>query len=407
MVQLISKSSNGKLRVVLFGYQWDDSINGYYIYRKSGQFNGKMTEQPTLTITEGKSTRTVHEQLELEFAHLIKEKNDKGYKLWEKPLSETTEQELIELVGEVITNQNGIPKPMLAKQADKVSNKKVFDKEWFASRKIDGLRCLIYQDSDGTLHTSSRGAMNYDAAMQEILTNPTLLEIFNANPGLILDGEGYKYGFSLQQLNGVARTQVNETDYSVLQFYLYDIVDCNKSFEERKAFIDKIAEQYNLDFNPEREWKPGELRIQIVPHVKVSGWDNIMKLHSDYVEEGWEGVVIRDPNAKYKPNGRTNDMIKVKLYKTEEFLIIGYELGLRGTEDLVFILQTKEGKPFKSKVYGDRELKQWYYDNFKDECLGQYSMTKFFYYSDPDEQGLCTPLQPGTICVRIKEDLPE
>ena len=45
---------------------------------------------------------------------------------------------------------------MLAKQADKVTNKKIFDKEWLASRKLDGVRCLMYY-KDGEVHTASRG----------------------------------------------------------------------------------------------------------------------------------------------------------------------------------------------------------------------------------------------------------
>ena len=49
-----------------------------------------------------------------------------------------TESELREIVGSVATNQAGVLKPMLAKQADKVTNQKIYDKPWWASRKIDG-----------------------------------------------------------------------------------------------------------------------------------------------------------------------------------------------------------------------------------------------------------------------------
>ena len=404
MIQLVSRSSTGKIRIVLLDYFWED--NGFKIIRQSGQFQGKMTEQPTKVITKGKSTRTVAQQCELEFNHLIQEKLDKGYKIWDKSLNETTEQELQEFLGEVITNQTGVPKPMLAKQADKVNDVKIYDKEWYASTKIDGLRAIIYMGEDGELHTSSRGGKNYDAAMCEILSHPTLIQIFKDYPGLMMDIECFKYGLSLQQINSVARTQVTAVDYEVLQAYWYDIVDTTKTFRDRLALINEIASKYNLGYEPEREFKYGELRVQVVPHVLVSGWDNIMKLHNDYVEQGWEGVVIRDPDAYYQPNARNNSMIKVKVYKTDEFLIIGYELGLRVSEDLVFILQTPEGATFKSKAYGDRQLKQWYVDNFEKECLNHYSITKYFYFSDPNEQGISVPLQPGSLAIRLKEDLP-
>ena len=127
-----------------------------------------------------------------------------------------------------------------------------------------------------------------------------------------------------------------------------------------------------------------------------------MDLHNKYVSEGWEGVVVRDPSRVYKPNGRTNDMIKIKKYKSSEFLITGYELGLRGNEDMVFNLITKDGIEFKAKPHGDRDLKDWYVDNFEKECLNHYATVKYFYLSDDG-----TPLQPSVSNLRIEEDMPD
>ena len=290
---------------------------------------------------------------------------------------------------------------MLAKPADKVTNPKIYDKVWLASRKIDGLRVSIYLGKDETLHTASRGAMNYDAAMSDILENKDLIYLFKNVKGLILDGEAYHHGYTLQQLNSIARTQKTVKDYGVLQFYWYDIVDPNSTFDERWALMRDIRDEMNLIFDPERKFKDDELRIQFVPQEEVIGWDNMMKLHNQYVSEGWEGLVIRDPDALYRPNGRTNDMIKIKCYKSDEFLITGYELGLRGAEDMVFTLVTKEGIPFKAKPHGDRQQKEWYVENFKSECLNQYATVKYFYLSDTG-----CPLQPSVSSIRIKEDMP-
>jgi hypothetical protein len=94
-------------------------------------------------------------------------------------------------------------------------------------------------------------------------------------------------------------------------------------------------------------------------------------------------------------------MIKIKCYKSEEFLITGYELGLRGNEDMVFTLVTKEGKPFKAKPHGDRAQKDWYVNNFNSECLNHYATVKYFYMSDDN-----VPLQPSVSNIRIEEDMP-
>ena len=390
---LISRDTKGKIRFAIIDYELinpKDKQNRYFvIHRTTGQYGGKRTSQPDVIVDRGKATRNLWQQVELQALHLVKEKKDKGYREVTKDPEEYMISELEGILGCIVTNQDNIPKPMLAKQVDKVTNTKIFDKEWYASRKIDGLRCLIYMGTDGELHTASRGATNYDAAMYEILSNKTLIQIFKENSGLIMDGECYHHGMSLQQLNSVARTQKTAVDYEILQFYWYDIIDTNSTFDERWAYMNDIKDQYNLSFDPSKEFTDKELRIQFVPQVLISGYDNMIKLHNDYVEEGWEGLVIRDPDKVYRPNGRTNDMIKIKVYKSEDFLVTGYELGLRGSEDMVFICQTKEGKEFKAKPLGDRLQKEEYVENFDSLYKNHIGECKFFYYSDDN-----VPLQP-------------
>lgn len=396
MHQLISRDSKGKIRVVEMFAEWNDAEHAFGIYRTTYQYGGKRTEQPAIFVRFGKAARTLREQLELEYKSNMKKYLDKGYKLLEKPIDDYSEDELQEIIGVIRTGQNGIPKPQLAKQADKVNNQKTFNKKYWGSRKIDGLRCLIYMGDDGELHTASRGAMNYDSAMYEILAHPDLIKLFKENEGLIMDGECYKHGYSLQQLNSIARTQVNAVDYTVLQFYWYDIIDLNLNTTNRINKINELAKSLNLTFDPEREFKEDELRIQLVPHVEVSGWDNIMKLHNDYVEEGWEGLVIRLQDSVYGPNKRTNDWIKVKCYKQDTFKVIGIEQGLRHYDDMVFILETEEGKQFKAKPFGDRNQKIEYTDNFEEKYKNHLGDVKYFYYSDDN-----TPLQPSFIAFRF------
>ena len=392
---LISKDSKGKIRVVEIFYEGDETTRIYTIYRYTGQFEGKLTTQPKIIVDKGKATRNIHEQVELQFNALVKGYKDKGYIELENEIDNYNSEELYQLLGESPTGSNGVVKPMLAKQADKVTNTKIFDKEWLASRKIDGLRCIIYLGDDGKLHTSSRGATNYDSAMFEILTHPALIKLFKNNKGLMLDGECYHHGYTLQQINSIARTQKVAKDLEVLQFYWYDIVDLNNPFKSRLAKMKSIAEELKeygseIGWKPDRIFKENELRIQFVPQVEVNGWDNMMKLHNDYVSEGWEGLVIRDPKRPYKPNGRTNDMIKIKIYKDDCFKVVDKEAGLRGSEDMVFIMEMPDGRTFKAKPFGDREQKEEYWINFDKKYKGHIGECKFFYYSD---DGI--PLQPA------------
>ena len=393
---LISKDSKGKIRVVEISYEGNDTTRIYTIYRYTGQFEGKMTKQPEIIVDRGKATRNIHEQVELQFNALVKGYKDKGYIELENEIDNYSGEELYQLLGESPTGSNGVVKPMLAKQADKVTNTKIFEKDWIASRKIDGVRCMIYLGDDGELHTTSRSsAINYDGAMIEILQHPALIKTFKEFPGLIMDGEAYHHGYTLQQLNSIARTQKVAKDLEVLQFYWYDIVDINTPFVNRLSKMDLIAARLK-EYGGPCVWDPGkvfkmdELRIQRVPQVVVNGWNNMMKLHNEWVSEGWEGLVIRDPSRPYKPNGRTNDMIKIKVYKDDCFKVVGKEAGLRGSEDMVFIMEMPDGRTFKAKPFGDREQKEEYWNNFEEKYNGHIGECKFFYYSD---DGI--PLQPA------------
>ena len=390
-----SKDYKGKIRVVEISYEGNEATRIYTIYRYTGQFEGKMTKQPEIIVDRGKATRNIHEQVELQFNALVKGYKDKGYIELENEIDNYNSEELYKLFGNAPAGTNGVVKPMLAKQADKVTKTNIFNKKWIASRKIDGLRCIIYLGDDGKLHTSSRGATNYDSAMFEILTHPALIKLFKNNEGLMLDGECYHHGYTLQQINSIARTQKVAKDLEILQFYWYDIVDLNNPFKTRLAKMKSIASELKeygseISWEPDRIFKENELRIQFVPQVEVSGWDNMMKLHNEYVSEGWEGLVIRDPERPYKPNGRTNDMIKIKVYKDDCFKVVGKEAGLRGSEDMVFIMQMPDGRTFKAKPFGDREQKQEYWINFEEKYNGHIGECKFFYYSD---DGI--PLQPA------------
>ena len=392
---LISKDSKGKIRVVEISYEGNETTRIYTIYRYTGQFEGKMTKQPEIIVDRGKATRNIHEQVELQFNALVKGYKDKGYIELENEIDNYSSEDLYKLFGNAPAGTNGVVKPMLAKQADKVTKTDIFNKKWIASRKIDGLRCIIYLGDDDKLHTSSRGATNYDSAMFEILTHPALIKLFKNNKGLMLDGECYHHGYTLQQINSIARTQKVAKDLEILQFYWYDIVDLNNPFKSRLAKMKSIAEELKeygseIGWEPDRIFKENELRIQFVPQIEVNGWGNMMKLHNEYVSEGWEGLVIRDPERPYKPNGRTNDMIKIKIYKDDCFKVVGKEAGLRGSEDMVFIMQMPDGRTFKAKPFGDREQKEEYWINFEEKYKGHIGECKFFYYSD---DGI--PLQPA------------
>lgn len=397
---LVTKDNKGKTRVVEISYEWDDAQHGFVIRRKTYQYGGKVTVQPEIWIYKGKVKRTVSEQARLEYNSHLKKYTDKGYKLLPSSIkinnAVAVEAFVEEHLGNGVTDSNGFKKHMLAKQADKVATS-VFDKikYWYGSRKIDGVRCSFYW-KDGEARTASRGGGDYDASTSFMRHNPKLIQFFEEHPDIVLDGELYKHGKSLQQISGAARLEKDTAGMDWLEYYIYDVMDSTKTFEERLDILHDITDELNLGFNPEREWDDGELKFQIVPQETVVGWANIQKLHDKYVGEGFEGIVIRDPSKVYNFGGRTNAMIKVKMYKDAEFEIVGYSEGLR-PEDMVFVCKTKEGKEFEAKPMGPRELK-WEYLDRMDEIIGKMATVKYFYLSDEG-----CPLQPVLKCIRDYE----
>lgn len=396
---LISKDSKGKIRVVNISYDWDKDLNGYVIRRFTSQYGGKITTQPIILVDKGKgigkARRTVSEQAKLEYDSRVNKYMDKGYKKLPKSIDLYTKEELDALLPEETTDSEGNLKPMLAKDFHDVATSVLEKQWWYASRKIDGVRCLMFV-KDGEIHTSSRGGKNYDNSTYHITCNPKLKKFMLDNPTLILDGELYVHGYSLQTLSGLARLKKETDKCDELQYYIYDVVDTNKTFEERLEILNHIKDELQLDFEPNKTFEDGDLQIQMVPHVKVEGWVQIKKTHDSYVKEGFEGAVIRRPDKKYGVNKRTNDMVKVKEYQDGEFKIIGFSEGLR-PEDMVFVCVTEDGKEFEAKPVGPRELKHEYLERI-DEIIGKMATVKYFSFSDGG-----TPTQPVLKCIRDYE----
>lgn len=394
---LISKDSKGKIRVVEINYEWRDKEHGYVINRTTYQFGGKRTIQPEIWIYKGKVKRSVTEQVELEFASNVKKYKDKGYKEFVGNINNATMETLLELLPTENTDDNGALKPMLAIQHDKVALS-TFEKDiYYGSRKIDGVRASIFL-KNGELKTSSRGGNNYDFALRHILENPKLLKFFKENPDVVLDGEVYKHGWSLQKISGKVRTIKDVDTCKPLEFWIYDIVDVTKPFVERLEILNNISDELNLTFNYEEDFSDSDLKIRVVPHVKMSGWTTLKHYHDLYVQEGFEGLVIRNETKEYGVGKRSASyMIKIKSYLDEDFIITGFSEGLR-EEDMVFDCITAEGKPFKAKPMGSREIKQQYRKDM-DQLIGKMATVKFFYYSEDN-----VPLQPVLKAIRDYEN---
>lgn len=381
---LLGKASTGKFRyaVVECDEEWHEPEHGYIIQRSYGQVQGKNTLSPAIVVNKTKQKRNWKEQYTLQFNSEVKKFLDKGYVEVEKHPNEYFKEELNDIFGDVKTNQFGIIKPMLAKQYEKVTNQKIFDKTWMASRKLDGVRCLLYY-KDGEIHTASRGGEHYDYSIIHIREYQPLLDFFKEHPTVILDGEIFKRFKSLQQISGAARMEKNAYDCDWLEYWIFDCYIPYISAQDRYSFlINELNHKYGIMVYNNIDLDDCNDCVKILKQVSIDKWSNMEELHDKYVSEGFEGLVIKDPTKPYKPGGRTNDMIKIKKYKSSEFLVTGYELGLRGSEDMTFICETNDGIIFKAMPVGDREVKAEYVENFEEKYKGHIAECTYFNLSD-------------------------
>ena len=197
---------------------------------------------------------------------------------------------------------------------------------------------------DGELHTASRGGSDYDIAATYILQDEYIKALFEKYPDLILDGELYKHGWNLQKISGLGRLETLHSDHGQLRFYCYDFVDEKKTFKERWEFLKSLIVPWNS-------------LLTIVEHVEACNNDEINKLHDDWVANGYEGLVMRDPDKAYKSNCRDRRMQKLKRFSDLDAIITGISEGLRD-EDFVFTMKLDNGIEFEAKPIGDRELKR-------------------------------------------------
>ena len=328
-----------------------------------------MILQPVHRITKGKVKRTIEEQRDLEYNSMLKKYLDKGYKkLDEIGLSEPfTEDEIVKAIGSA-TDAKGAPKPMLCKKYEDVKTTEL-DKDWFISRKYDGLRCAVYF-KDGQIHSSSRGGSDYDLACSYIFDDPCIKKIFETYPDIILDAEIYKHGWNLQKISGLCRLEEDNEEHKDLYLECYDLMDESKTVEERLQIIKEL-----------KELTKGSTKIEFAEHYPVKGLNNMMAYHNQFIKEGFEGAVIRKAKSMYKFGSRSSNWLKIKVMNDDDYVITGITEGLRD-EDFVFNLVTNDGKPFEAKPTGTREQRQEYRNNLTN-IIGKKGTVKHFGFT-PD-----------------------
>ena len=240
-------------------------------------------------------------------------------------------------------------KPMLAYP---VNDKPVdYSKKVFMQPKLDGVRCLIQYDNNEVKAYSRTGKewKNID----HILFN--LKPFFILNPDVILDGELYNHDLkdNFEKIVSLVRKQ-KPTDEdraesaNMVQFHCYDIVDENKTFEERKTFVTQVV--------------PRNHCIHHVSTLYCASDYDAKEMHKVNLICGFEGSILRT-NDTYACK-RSHNLRKFKDFHDTEATITGWVEGKGKRKGTIgkFLAIDADGIEFGMPVMDKFKFLQ---DNFK------------------------------------------
>jgi DNA ligase 1 len=161
----------------------------------------------------------------------------------------------------------------------------------FVQPKINGVRLLV--DAEGNTCSRRHKPLNVPEEVLEELSAFLPLE---------LDGELYLHGFPLSRISGNARRIVNRKQDLPLEYYIFDFFDPVLIFKDRLQILESCFQVFREQFPVSR--------IKLVPTTIVHKEKQILSLFERYIEQGYEGGIIRI-NAPYV-QGRTDKLLKHK-----------------------------------------------------------------------------------------------
>lgn len=163
-----------------------------------------------------------------------------------------------------------------------------------ASPKLDGIRCIIHEQL-GPVSRKLKPIPNNH--IREILSAPELL---NLDGEIMLD----------TTFNNIASAVMSNLGRPEFQFWVFDKCIPNLPYEDRINSINNLPPV-----------------AQVLEYEFVYSADDVLLLENQYLERGFEGIMLRDPIGLYKHNRSTikeQILLKFKRFADAEGTITGY-----------------------------------------------------------------------------------
>jgi DNA ligase 1 len=237
--------------------------------------------------------------------------------------------------------------PMLAATFDPKKTKR---KRYAHQPKLDGIRALI--DDEGGNSRSGKPFFTVQHIVDEVA------DICDLN-NITLDGELYNHEYKdqfedLTSLIVQKKVENLTADHlelirSKVHLYVYDVIvhdDLTMPFHKRNAIVEKLFAENTF------------VNLKLVP----TDYEDISKvdpelLHTKWLEEGYEGIMFRDPDAKYEFK-RAKTLYKHKTFIDDEFEVIDIVEGVGNWAECAksIVLKMPNGTECSSGIKGTQEF---------------------------------------------------
>lgn len=288
---LFHKAKTGAL------HQWRVYVVGDTIFTEHGQVDGQLQITPgkkAVGKNTGKKNATTAEAQALAEAESMW-----TFKL-ERKYSETPDKAEEQLF-----------LPMLAHPIEKVKEKDlVFPAH--VQPKLDGVRCIASWNGDN-IELMSRSGKPYKLEHVEEALRTALPK------GYVFDGELYRHGLTCQTITSYVKRQQQES--LQIRYNIYDIpqVDGNDAlpWEQRLESLEElILKDKGLPF-----------ALIGVPTLLVTDLAMAHRSQCDFIQDGYEGAMLRLPGAAYEWGHRSRSLLKIKTFQDQEFEVVGFKDG--------------------------------------------------------------------------------
>lgn len=258
-------------------------------------------------------------------------------------------------------------KPMLAQGWEKRKDKIKYNDDVYVQPKLDGIRCIANRDGV------------WSRTGKPIVAIPHIVEmlapLFEKYPDAVIDGELYNHDLKNdfnEIVSMVRKTKPEQIDTEktarMVQYHVYDFPGMiDDKFSKRFAELERLVDEFGF----------GEA-IQVVPTVKVSNEEEIDTAYGEYLEDGYEGGIVRLNDVYHQK--RSNSLIKRKDFEDAEFTIIRIEEGngnWAGVAKRVFFKNDLDGREVGAGLKGSREYAAYVLEN-ADSYIGKQATIQFF-----------------------------